>query len=396
MAENIQFEQNDTPPIPPIYTLIERNAPVTEVVQQLYTDFYDPNRDPEKLFLAFDELRRRGIEGKATIDYLATGTDELGGLAKKVGEVTDTESSALEEILGIHRWGTIIDGSHLSQKEELQQIYKYAIEHEFTTITFKEFIDRLNQEVTLGQTSGPVQLREMVEETLLNSSHTFGMAEPSYFELNGPREILRLRNVVDPNFLLLGSLGAYSAREFTEYSHKINKSVTPHIIDIHPNSIRKLNPEHKKGDKYVVRGDVRALPYAPESMDHVYTNFLFHVMVSYGGHFIPPQEIRKDIRQVFEGAFQILKKGGSFIIAEKDYGTLKSTPDDRAAERDMKSIGLQSGFRLEKVLRYPLLSPLRPDTGKATVDANGFAHYENQCVENSSLDGNVALRFVKL
>src|SRR3989338_8435873 len=90
------------PPPPLIYKLIEQRADSQAIMQQLYVDFYSPNPDPERVFLAIDELQRRGHGGKSVLDYLATTTDELNNQIKKIQE-SETHDIELQELLGIKR-----------------------------------------------------------------------------------------------------------------------------------------------------------------------------------------------------------------------------------------------------------------------------------------------------
>jgi hypothetical protein len=89
----------------PIYTLIQDKASTDKITQQLYKDFYDPEQDPEKLFLGIEELLERENEGLAALHYLAKGTDELSLLMKKIVDTTEISQNDLENILGMKRWG---------------------------------------------------------------------------------------------------------------------------------------------------------------------------------------------------------------------------------------------------------------------------------------------------
>ena len=378
-AEKIEKSQAPVAPdVPEIYKLINEQASVEKIAQQIYADFYAANKDPEKLYLGIDELQRRGLEGKATLAFLAQSTDELGALIKSIQQ-EGAQGEDLEKRLGITRFGKIVDRSR-----DMPDAHEYALSKGYTRDSLEKCIKNV---IDTAHTKSVPHLVGTVKDELFVVSSTFGVDGPIYLELLGPREILRLRAQDEVNFLLLGSLGEYSAREFANYTRKISPKIRPIVID---KSDESINAIRKGGvDVDLIQADALALPFANESMDHIYTNNLFRFLGEINSH-------KTDIEEIFAEALRVLKRGGSIINIESPYGDLAEAYDLEKTQQEIRSIALRSGFEVNALKSGGLAIALRPEIDNVEIDSNGFPHYEHTLLmESGNAAPNMGGRFVK-
>lgn len=374
-----ELGQKDTPRI---YRLIAERAGTDVLADQIYKDFYA--HDPEAVFLGLDELRSRGNEGIAALNFFAKSTDEFGKVAKALAEKIDMPQRELEKLLGVKRFGTITGIDDMVEAAFERTKSKGIIDR---NMSFDEFVDRAVEQQNQSQRPGmlPPHFSGTIDQEVINSSSTFGTAEPAYLELLGPKEILKLREQKDPNFLLLGSYGKYSAQEFGRFAKNINPDANVNVIDVDDMTARiiKFNPDTPQN---VTVADARELPFAAESMDTVCTNDLFHFIAL---------EYDSRLKDIFMEAYRVLKKGGSFVIAEQVYGKYNSYGDIPKMQKELTAFAKQAGFNDIKVLKNELAFLLRSDVGSATLDQNGFAHYGNSLLLENEQPLVVQMRFVK-
>ncbi|MDD5050500.1 MAG: class I SAM-dependent methyltransferase [Candidatus Pacebacteria bacterium] len=373
--------KNESEEVPKIFRLLRDDASTEDVVQQLYSDYYSSPRDNEKLFLGIQGLLKRGNEGRAALEFMAQSSDQFAPVLKEIlsGKTTPKR---LENFLNIKRWGKTYDLEKISTPEFTELQYREAINRGYTSKNFKEFC----KHEAHGQRTGVPQIDKTLDDYVANHGATFGTDEPTYLELIGPEEVLRLRDKKEGNMLLLGSLGHYSAHEFTNFAGKINKDIKSFVIDIHPKSVGALGQDPQEG-KFVARADARNLPFQTESMEHVYSNRLFHSLLSYFHG-------AENIRQVFEEVHRVLKSGGSFVIVESVTDEDSSSVRSAITREKLIAIGLQSGFKSENVLEEIPGFAFARERGTAKIDKNGFAHYEHALIEIQS-STPVSIRFVK-
>ena len=85
--------------IPEIYRLIEINAGVHEIVASIFKN----SAEPKSLYFAFKHLIDMGLNGDATIRYIAqSDTGNVGGIAQKIlDRKSNPTSRELEIIVGM-------------------------------------------------------------------------------------------------------------------------------------------------------------------------------------------------------------------------------------------------------------------------------------------------------
>lgn len=376
------------PAVPEIYRLISEGASTETIVKQIYTDFYGSGRDLEKVFLAIQELQQRGNEGVAAISYLATGTDELGELFKKIQE-NNPKGWELEELLGINRFPNVLDKDFESEDEVFEEAYNYAVKKGYTKKTLAECIeDRRRIQGTRQSTGLPPHLARVLEHEILVDNSTFGDDEPKYLETLGPREILRLRSLQSPQFLLLGSYGVYSAREFRSYADKINPNNKSFVVDIYEPSIKQLAGDPINSGK-LVQGDARQLSYRENTMDHIYTNKLLPFL----GFSDRIKDPVANTRNLLQESLRVLKPGGSLVMVEQI-----ETFDSKEAENFIKgltSLARRVGFQVEDIDFSYVSFFVRKEVGSSTIDANGFPQYGDSLIKRSSTLSPFCIKLVK-
>ena len=265
--------------IPEVYRLIERGASIAELVQQSYLDFSQNNL--EAVSLGLEEILSHGNEGIQVLKTIARSTDELGSAVNKVLLQREWSAQSIAEALGTNRYGQVFSGAEINELKTLEFIHAYCLKVGLIdkTLTFEGFLEERNTQIdNEHNTFRPApHVTGEIESHTISTSSTFGVEEPNYIELSGPREILRLRAMNSPQFLLLGSYGPYSAKEMTAYAKKINPEAKVNVID---NSMPVLSMIKKVNSKEtrIAGGDATMIPLQDQSIDHVYTSHLLRFM----------------------------------------------------------------------------------------------------------------------
>ena len=245
---------------------------------------------------------------------------------------------------------------------------------------------------------GPAHITGMIERETRVMCNTFGVSEPTYLELNGPEEILRLRSLDDPSLLLLGSLGQYSAREFSAFAKKINPNCIPNVIDRFATNL--IDPYAGERDLNVQKANALEMPFKSNSQEQVYTNFLLHAFVNDDNSTIN----NASLGRLFKEVHRVLNQGGSFVMLEMPFGLhITATGYSQENINELISIALRSGFSVENKMTKNLLAfSIRPDivdtntgTGGAKIDSYGFGQYGDKLLDDDSI-GNMGFRFKKV
>jgi len=373
--------------IPQIYNLIENQASTQDIVQQLSQDFYSNNLGAA--LLAVKELQARGNEGRAAIQFLARSTDELGKMAKKIDENFELHDQELEKPVGISRSTKYLD-IHNNPNLKLS-IYEYLKSKGYIPeyMGLDECSSLLKRQSGATKSGVDSHLEGGLEKDLINFSSTFGASEPCYLELLGQKEILRLRAKQTPQFLLLGSMGVYSARDIRKFADKINPDIKTNVVDIDSRSINQIKADVNPTSQ-PVQGDALKLPYKPGTMDNVYTNNLLDFIV------LGRRDYHRVYTDLINEVSAVLNKGGSLLMIEHATRYRELNPKNSKAdfENELISIANKAGLKLANKLPKTLFYLATRDNSKAVVDENGLAYYEDICLEVDSM--SVSLRFEKI
>ena len=378
------------PEIPYIYKLIESEAPTDKIVQEIYAEFYRPDSSAERLCLGFQELLDRGNEGVSALTFLGKGTDDLAALALKLSENPRISPYELENNLGIKRWSTVRDNRKVhSDPNSMMELVEYGKKKGYIPrhYSMEDCFAPLINTMKLGLHP---HLDETIDDDILSTSATFGTVEPTYLELLGAKEILRLRGSENINMLLLGSLGKYSSREFTSYARKISSKIDPSTLDIDYESLNLVkNDPDNKGDKMLVQGNALELPFADESMDHVYTNYLVRFLFR-------AESIEEDpVKLLLREARRVLKPGGSLVVAEAPYGKHGNSERIHESKKDFISAALQAKFLVVPELPRYFGYILRAEVGTSKISENGFGDYKDSFLVEDPSDETLNLRLIK-
>lgn len=376
-----------TPFIPPIFRLIEQGASPDLISQQMYSDYFS-TRDNERVYLGIRALQSKGPEGLAQIRMMSHGTDELSQLLKKIQD-EQLSGIEIEGILGISRLKHLIKPKTNSD-EELKLIYEKAVKLGFVG-SIEDLSRHMGEEsnaFTVDKT--PVHLSGKIEDFMFNFPAVFGVEEPKYLELLGPEEILRLRMMKRPRMLLLGSLGIYSARDFSKYGKKINKNTESMVLEINTQCVNLIR-EDKENDILVIKGDAKDMPIEKDSVDHIYTNHLFHFILSPSKAQTKEQE---GIEEVMRESARVLKKGGSLIISEQEFGEYQNKANYEKMLYEVRLLAQQSGFSKTIIITDGVGYVFRVDNMSAVIDENGFPHY-NEALLTSTGKNSISCRFIK-
>ncbi len=369
--------------VPEIYNII-KDGSTNEIGSYMYKDYYSGDRDTERTFLAIKELQDRGYEGMAALKQVSYGTDELSQKISEILNIENIKDDQIENILGIKRFGKILKmGEDISTAgyEYLKSKNKFSGNH-------KDFHLKLLDDIEKQKNEHSYIIGSLEKFTMANAV-TFASLEPDYLELWGPKELLRLRTSSHQDMLLLGSLGFYSAREFRKFADKITPDAKTMVIDIGDIQIKLMNSD-KNSKNVIIQGDVTNMPIKDESMDQVYTNYLFHVLATKRNI-----EKKEGVAKTINEAARVLRKGGSFIIAERSFGRYELKEDLDQMLYDVMLICKKAGLK-------PIVSStkskgyfFRDEVGSATIDLNGFPHYEDSLII-TDLSDSIRARFVKI
>ena len=377
--------------LPQIYKLLTSGTDDTVLVPQIISDQNAQRNAGEKVLLGIRTLQTRGKAGVAALRTLTQEEGIAGVGAKLLLQNPKAISQSLEKVLNIRRWGTLVSTRHGSDDEYVHSIYDHAIARGYTKMSLTDFAG-----VRAHETSAPLSHHfrsDFGTPLYLHvSGDTFGALEPTYLELLGPEEILRLRALTTGNMLLLGSMGQHSAAHFANYNRKINPHLKSHVIDIDPHSVQLMREDHLSVPREIVQGDARDLQYPDGFAEHIYTNGLFPFLRQEGD---PHAAYVGDIQKVMKSAHRALVPGGSLVIAEGPFGAHKARHKFNPANMEIKSLALAAGFRLATQLSPDAYTYyFNAEVGASTINENGFPHYENTLIEvvRNTL---ASMRFVK-
>lgn len=364
--------------VPEIYRLIEGGADVQVICMQISNDFYSGSADRgEKLFLAIQELKSRALDGAAAMRFIARGSDELARLMSRIIS-TDNESE-LKKNLEIKGGEDVIELNAFEQMDPFRKFYDLALSRNILPTpvpSFEEFYEKYCCQCTVGL---PPHLSRKIDKQVINLSSTFGVDEHNYLSQIGPKGILQARCKKNPQMLLLGSLGSYSAREFACFTRKLNPSSEPKVIEANQVTVNShLNPYEGENGLEVTLGNALDMPFQDNSMDYLFTNFLIHYL-------IPPGKIcqepnKTNIGSLLRESYRVLKPGGQIILVERPYGEADM---DRVIS-EIRSSALRVGFKVgEPTIKGPAIL-FRKDVIRPTdinsgiyINDNGFTDVGN-------------------
>lgn len=188
--------------LPEVYRLIENNASPELLAQQIIKDFHSPENDVEAVYLGLQELNSRGEGGHAALKALGKGSDLLSSIANTLEQNPNLTGRQLEQLLGINRFGVILDRQELGDQKFMLELYRYGIKKGYVdnNMPFEKFFSKVGAQQFLAQfKSHEPQITGSIETDLLPSASTFGDCEPNYLEVLGPKEILRIRAKIEPH-----------------------------------------------------------------------------------------------------------------------------------------------------------------------------------------------------
>lgn len=376
-------------PVPQFFRDIFDGISAEQIAVQMYRETIQGNY--EMVWIALQALRSKGDAGKQVLKHLAAGSDKLSAVARTLYEEPKTSADAIEKMLGIQRWGTVIP---FSQKRgvDFSQIHAYAVAHGYTTMSAREMYEQHVHEAH----EGPSHLRGTLGQVVFSGSRTVGSHLPTYFELMGPISTLRLRMREEPTALLLGTYGPYSSDDFGAMMRSINTDSEVHVIDINRTYTTQAEMSTKRtGKHHVLNADARDVQYPDNYFNIIATNYLFNFLGPDDIHAHGTiTEIERDIQRIFENAFAMLQPGGIMLIVEDVYDVLKrSDGDGHITKNRILQIAKKVGFRFERQLPAALSTPLTKEWGLAKPGTNGFVDYRPYLIVGDESD--IALKVSK-
>lgn len=379
--------------IPEIFRLIQQRAPVGELLRQINEDV----PEPEKVYLGLEELAGRE-DGKDGLGALRKQPSAVKNAAKTLYFKPDLDRHELEEKLGIGRFDEPFKQPLFGTSDSRIRVHRIARARGYTnSSSSSEFVahheEQKNRDLSLRSKGLSLQMAGEIDSEVVNISLTFGVIEPIYLELASPREILEIRTLDSPKFLLIGSESHYSALEFSKFVKKINPDVKPFFIDFRAQPLDAIVKNLRGEELHFLQGDGLRVPYRRSSMDAVYTNHFFRSMTMAPlsekptdreiNPYDPVHEglVRERIYLIFKEVYDTLKPGGKFYVVEphgRPQGPTNIThggfPLKSLVEHGLLDSAERAGFKI-KILQQPFQYLFRPEVGKSLVDSNGFAHY---------------------
>ena len=295
-----------------------------------------------------------------------------------------------EELQGLYQ-----DKAEYKSEEFFVRSYEHAIRKGFfdTSITLENYRDLTKKYETELKEKGrnPSEILASGELSkipqLISFNMVFGRSEPAYLELVGGEEIARLREKTDSQFLLLGSQGRFSTRGFTSFAKKINPSIRSNVIDIDSKTAEVLKKDSLTTGAHIVAGDALSMPYHPESMDHVYSNFLLHYL---GDN----TKVEDRIKQLFAEIYIVLKPGGSYVAVERRFGEYSKHPHDEEMQAKLIAIAEQHGLIVSRIVHGSPQFTFLPEYSSSKIDENGRLDCTDSFVETRVV-GDFCIRFSK-
>jgi len=384
--ESVSLEAK--PDIPKIFELISSGANPGALAQQAEADFKAGKM--EETYLGLEKLME-SEDGESLLLEMSEHKSGFAATLKMIFASPHVDYLVLENALNIQRWGEMFDVRAMSTQQMAYLSYHYSSKKGYTSLSYEDFLAQIQ-----AIESGGGHLEDTIDSQILVRSNSFGNDEPSYLELLGPLGILELRSLAHPNFLLLGSLGAPSARHFQKYAAKINPDARPHVIDVDLEHLGLIKSSGSKNS--LSRADARILPFADGSMDSVSCNHLFHFMydmLSDGlslrakdpGYVPLGDTFETDLRALLGEAFRVLRPGRHFTLVERPWGKAHA---DNLLSIITKLAG-EEGFLATGAPMTPSFA-VGFDNGSTVVDESGFPHYEDKLL---FLRTNMGLMFTK-
>ncbi|EKE19185.1 MAG: hypothetical protein ACD_9C00104G0005 [uncultured bacterium] len=276
-----------------------------------------------------------------------------------------------------------IDLTHGLRYGKLRELHKIACERKIYSGSYDDFNESFRDGI-FGLSSR--HLSGLIEEEIINIGVTFGSCEVSYFKSLGKEEILRLRNLEMPKMLLVGSLGKYSALDFSKFAKKINKNSRPNVIDLEKDYIKYFKEIQRQNDLQIAIADASKMPYNDDTFDFVATNFLLHAFES--GNSRAQME---DIVVLLKEVRRVLKPEGKFVLNERRFGRLEQAGSDGEILRAvLVKMAKEAGFVVdsaEKGYKYVF----RTDNLCADIDHEGNVKYGDATIGYDNDDALVRL-----
>lgn len=219
-------------------------------------------------------------------------------------------------------------------------------------------------------------ISENIKRELVAQSYTFGVFEPTYLSLLGKEGIQSMRGKENPRCLLVGSLGKYSAQEFESFLRKINKNTQTFVIDNNTDHLSRFKEASEESEMTSFSlADGKQMPFQQESFDFVFTNHLFHFMLRWDGR-VSEERTSQGILRFLDESQRILKKEGSLILAEQEYGYYKKNkiPYERRNEKFAQTVQ-SSSFQGKPFVIPTYRYALREDKGSFILGENGEVDY---------------------
>lgn len=295
---------------------------------------------------------------------------------KRVFEVGLEKGYITEDSLRI-----LLEGMRNFQKNRLSKLLS---EKGLTFDVFCEIILQTPKATDLGV---PVNLTNMVDNEVFSATETFGVNEPTYFELLGD-DLGDLRKKGNPSLLLLGSFGPYSSREFKEFAKKINAKSDIHVVDSYRRQKKQMEEGFADTDVNFVFADVRKMPFEDESHDLLASDFLLR---SFRDEKDNASINEENFTELFKEVFRVLKPGGTYILLD----SFVEMPGFAKTKDEFQ----QKLFKIVKLVGLKLVStsdnfffPFRKDVSSAKIDEGGSPKYENLVAHDPM---NVGFKFVK-
>src|SRR5258708_6978474 len=113
------FERKEGAVVPKVYELVQERATLDTLAYQAKKDFAGGDESgAEKAYIGLEEIMRRDKEGLVVLRELGSRKDALGAAAAAAAENPLMDSKKIETILGIRRWGEVVDIEHLPDDEK--------------------------------------------------------------------------------------------------------------------------------------------------------------------------------------------------------------------------------------------------------------------------------------
>lgn len=372
------------------------DAQPEKIVEDIIKSFYDPQADKEIITLKFLSLLKSGSAGLSALNYISSDSGALGDIGKKIANINFgseiTARQQIERLMEINRFPNLLSVNAHITEPGLGTIYDYAIKHCYFKGSFEEFMIKISFFDDLNSLIAAQLHDGIMEEMPTAMVNTFGIDSPSYLEMAGPQELLKLKAIEKPNFLLVGSLGKYSAQEFITLSRKINPSSSPQIIDIDPDMIDHFLAAKNNAEGKMIIGDALKMPFKSDCMEIIFTNQLLHNLCTAANKEIyPSQQI---IMQFLKEVKRILKPGGSIIMHEQSYRNGKDKKQSaQDIIRNLGSLGANAGLALLDSIPQGIRYAFNQQAGSATIDNAGFAHYGDSLL--MTVGSMASLKFTK-